>query len=595
MVLNRILPKEGETDMSSKEKEEKRISRRDFVRGAAVGAAGLVATGLAGCATPTPETVEVEVVKEVKPWMPEKWDYEADVVVVGTGFAGQATAIEAHDAGSSVLMLEKAPEEFQGGNSRVCGQGFIAPPKHIWDIYVEYFKVATAGQGFPIFPDEAKSDETLRFYIEESSKNIEWFESLGATPVEGTIGGGRGGWVPFYPQFPGAEEIAAEAQFYWLDPELGSGRDWYFLEDCVLERNIDKMYETNVKKLVQDPVTKEIFGVVAEFGGKDIYVKGKKAVVVCNGGWEFNQTMVRDFQGIPVQWSRGTPYNTGDGIKMCWAAGADLRNMSVIAAPTYLCNKFPEYESAVQIVQISSEGGTITVGANNKRWRNEDRSAIKGIKYRETAAQDGTYPGTGQIMENGVYVRDKQPLPMHIILDEDARLSGPFFRGGGMGWVGAVEGFEPSPDNSKELEMGWLIKADTIQELATKLGREADPLFARVPLQETIDRWNELCEAGEDTDWGRTQNLTQIADKGPYYAIEVLPCCLNTQGGMVRNIKSQVIDLEGNVIPRLYAAGENGDIFTWIYQCMSNVGGGCFGYGRVAGQNAAAETPWDEA
>jgi hypothetical protein len=53
------------------------------------------------------------------------------------------------------------------------------------------------------------------------------------------------------------------------------------------------------------------------------------------------------------------------------------------------------------------------------------------------------------------------------------------------------------------------------------------------------------------------------------------------------------LDIEGEVIPRLYSAGENGDIWTWVYQCMSNVGGGCYGYGRVAGENAAAEEPWD--
>jgi succinate dehydrogenase/fumarate reductase flavoprotein subunit len=62
---------------------------------------------------------------------------------------------------------------------------------------------------------------------------------------------------------------------------------------------------------------------------------------------------------------------------------------------------------------------------------------------------------------------------------------------------------------------------------------------------------------------------------------------------MVRNLKSQVMSIEGPPIPRLYAAGENGDIFTILYQCMSNAGSGCLVHGRVAGEEAAKLPKWD--
>ncbi len=65
-----------------------------------------------------------------RPWLPPKWDAEADVVVVGFGGAGAATAITAHNLGAEVLMLEKAPEGEEGGNTRVAGQGYL----HIDDI-----------------------------------------------------------------------------------------------------------------------------------------------------------------------------------------------------------------------------------------------------------------------------------------------------------------------------------------------------------------------------------------------------------------------------------------------------------------------------
>jgi len=584
--------------MSSEEKEQKRISRREFVKGAAVGAAGVAAAGvLASCAQEaTPqvikETVEVpvEVIKEVKPWLPDKWDYEADVVVLGTGFAGQAAAIEAHDAGADVLMLEKAPEEFQGGNSRVCGQGFMAPRPEVWDSYLTYLKHATAGQGFPIFPDEARSDETLRFYLEESSKSLKWFEDMGAEVVPAVYG-----LMPFFPHFPGADGLAGEPDWYWLPPELGPGRDWYFLEDQVLERTgIKKMFETPAKRLVQDAVTKEILGVVAESGGREIYVKARRAVCVCAGGFEYNQQMQRDFQGIPANYSPGTPYNTGETIKMCWEAGADIRNMGVRNSPVFPMDFSvgikPPWKATIVVSPKVTAGGCITVGANNKRWRDEYISWVSwsGTAKRLEAGQEGSVIFNGCVIENGVYVREKLPMPMHMIFDEEARLSGPLFSGS---YVVQVEGYACSDDNSAELANGWIIKADSIEELAAKLGREPDPLFGKVPLEEAIDGWNASCAAGVDEDQGRTQNLTPI-EGPPFYAIECFPNCVNTQGGMTRNTKAQVIDIRDKPIPRLYSAGENGDIWTWVYQCMSNVGGGCFGYGRVAGQNAAAEEPW---
>jgi succinate dehydrogenase/fumarate reductase flavoprotein subunit len=573
--------KKEEVQMSEKE-TKKGVGRREFLKGAAVGAGALALAGLGA----------KEAKAEPKPWLPAKWDYEADVVVVGAGFAGQAVVIEADRAGASVLMLEKANEKEQGGNSRVCGQGFIAPPKAIWEDYFAYLKMATAGQGFPV------PDEHLRFYIEESSKNLEWFAGLGIKVVEGNIGGGRGAWIPFYPQFPGAEAIAKEAQFYWVDPAKGPGRDWYALEDYILQRKgIKKMLETPAKRLVQDPLTKEILGVVAEKAGKEIFVKAKRAVCICAGGYEYNPQMIRDFQGISKLYSQGSPHNTGETIKMCWEIGADIRNMSAIAAPSYLsAGILPGYKSAIPIAPNLSKGGFIMVGANNKRFRDEYRTAKTGWQSRGINTLEHAAGSTGQIIENGVYVRDKHPMPMHYIFDEAARVSGPLF-GSGMSWSNNIEGYKCSPDNSAELAKGWIIKGAHIRDLATKIGRDPDALEA------TVKKWNADCAAGKDTQFDTgdptivpyqrpKERLVPIVG-GPLYAVQVYPSTLNTQGGMTRNIKSQVMDIRGNPIPRLYSAGENGDIWTWIYQCMSNVGGGCFGYGRIAGQNAAKETPWD--
>ena len=175
-----------------------------------------------------------------------------------------------------------------------------------------------------------------------------------------------------------------------------------------------------------------------------------------------------------------------------------------------------------------------------------------------------------------------------------------FTSAGTFGWVACVEGFKGSADNSAELANGWIIKADTIAELAQKMGR--DP----VAVQATIDRWNASCAAGKDEQFDFTGDDTKAPymrpaarlvpfTTGPFYAIRLHQGTLNTQGGMKRNPKSQVMSIEGPPIPRLYAAGENGDIWTILYQCMSNAGAGCIVHGRIAGEEASKLTRWDGA
>lgn len=597
----------------------RKLSRRQFVKGAAAGAVGVAAVGaLSSCgeaATPEPcptcppaptcpPEKECEACPEPEPcptceacppcesatpWLPEKWDYETDVIVCGMGFAGQTAAIEADQAGSAVIILEKGDEAHAGGNSRVCGQGFVAPSPAIWEGYTEYLKRATTGEGYP------QSDEWIQFFLEEGYKNIEWFEGLGAEVTSAPAPFGVGGWIPFFPHFPGADAVASEPSFYWLPPEQGVGRNWYFLDGYIKERDgITIMYETPVKRLVQDPITKEILGVVAEEGGKEVFVKGSKGVVMCTGGYEFNPDMIREYIHLPVFTTKGSPLNTGEGIKMCMAAGADLRNMGAYAAPTYHATMVPDYESAIQI-NLPTAGACIMVGADDRRWRDEYRKAKTGIQNKEVSWKEGTYNGVGSIIEGGKYVRDKYPMPMHVIFDEAARLSGALL-GNSMSWSDNIEGYKCSENNEEEIAKGWIVKADTIRELAEKLGRNPDVL------EETINRWNESCAAGKDlefdtgdpnyTAYDRPPELLVPFTEGPFYAVEKFPCCLNTQGGMVRDTGGHVLDVEGNVIPRLYAAGENGGFWNHLYQCMSNVGSDCHALGRMAGRNVAAEEPW---
>ena len=109
-------------------------------------------------------------------------------------------------------------------------------------------------------------------------------------------------------------------------------------------------------------------------------------------------------------------------------------------------------------------------------------------------------------------------------------------------------------------------------------------------LKETIDEWNRMVDLGKDVKFNRhPETMTAIA-KPPFYAMEAWPLLTNTQGGPEHNVNRQVLDVWGNVIPRLYTAGELGSFFGHIYELSGNIGE-CFSSGRIAGATAAREKP----
>ena len=98
-------------------------------------------------------------------------------------------------------------------------------------------------------------------------------------------------------------------------------------------------------------------------------------------------------------------------------------------------------------------------------------------------------------------------------------------------------------------------------------------------LEDSVGRWNRHCEANHDADFGRTLMLAPII-KGPFYAMELSPSMLNTQGGPRRNEKAQIVRPDGTPIARLYSAGELGSIYSYLYQGTGNIGE-CLAFGRI--------------
>jgi succinate dehydrogenase/fumarate reductase flavoprotein subunit len=576
-----------EEEMAEEKEAPKRVSRRQFVKGAAaVAGAGALAScappatpAPGGTAAPAPTCPPAgECPPAATPWIPAKWDYEADVVVVGFGLAGAFAAIEAHDAGSEVLLLEKAPERFAGGNSAVSG-GNIGVPSDASDA-VKLWQAMTFGttpEDLLVAMAEAAvavPGQLDKLGIELVSKDAEIAATATLPALTGTINNvACPGGCP--------EGVAASM--------AGGGKGTMLFEPIKAQvegKGIGVKYETPATGLVQDPSTGEILGVVAEELGEKIYVQAKRAVVLACGGHEANREMLHAFNWpalAPYIYPRGTPYNTGDGLRIAQGVGASLWNMTCFsfASP---CLKAPsdEYGFGLDIASSFAESGYIYVNRYGKRFMDEKVSMSKALGLGATYwdKTNFEYPN----------------VPFYIIFTESFRLNQTLVpptsvpANMGAGWNQVHKIYEWSPDNSEEVAKGWIVKADTLTELATKLG--VDP----AALQETVTKYNEYCALGQDAEFARPEDKLIAIDTPPYYGAEFALTVMGISGGPKHNAKSQTLDEDGEAIPRLYSVGELGSFRGFGEQrspsCFSALTD-AMASGSIGGKNAAAETPWE--
>ena len=488
------------------------------------------------------------------PSLPDHWDVEADVVVVGFGAAGVAAAVTAYEIGAKVVILEKAPEGEEGGNTRVAGQGYLNTSSA--EDAAAYLTALCGPYTVP--------PAMIEVWAREMCRNNEWLESLGGDPQEHQhppVG------IEF-PDLPGAQCVHK----FHDGPTYGYSHTWKRFESLVKERPIPVLYETPASELIQHDITKEILGVRARRGEKSIAVKARRGVVLTCGGFENNQEMIRNYlPGVPYCYTSGSPYNEGDGVTMAQSVGADLWHMNNYAGPS-MALKVPEFRTSfsMQALHYSKEvpGGMIVVGPDARRFTDEK------FKTRH-----------GKIPKNGRWLPLSTPCPMFLIFDHTLFAAGPLYdKHPSHGWTQIIERYAWSEDNRAELAKGWIKSADSIAALAAAVG--LDP----AGLADTVARWNRTCDAGRDPEFGRTLMLAPIAE-GPFYAIELSPSMLNTQGGPRRNERGQIVRPDGTPIARLYSAGELGSIYSYLYQGTGNIGE-CLAFGRISARNAAGETPW---
>ena len=506
------------------------ISRRDFLKGSAMGALGLAAAGLVAPVGAMAEEEKKEAFEKTV-----NWDAEYDAVVIGFGGAGASVAITAADAGAKVLLLEKAPEGKAGGNSVICMQWICGTSDKAET--VKYIKALRGKYTTP-------SDEMIELYVDGMAENFDWIKSLGAenpqyfNQCEFPELEGSSSFTPF--TVAGNTGMSATAFG-------GDGAAYHLLKDNVNKRdNITVWYEAEASRLIQDGETKIVHGVTVKIDGREVNVRAKNAVVLACGGFENNKEMQQDFTDRYFWPSTGNAhYNTGDGIRMASDVGADLWHMGNVVSNIEFYDEENQY--ATFAFQGTSRG--IMVGPDGTRFAAED------AKRRH-----------GKFSVGGTWQNSPLPEYMYSIFDENGRAQGRLH-------------FTWSEDSQAEIDKGWVVKADTLEELAQKIGLDADAVVA------SVNKWNSFVDGGEDLAFGRTANMVRI-DTAPYYAVKVTPCMGNTQGGPRKNLNGQVLTPYGEVIPHLYTNGELGDIWSNCYQASCNFGGGMI-FGRIIGKLVA--------
>lgn len=425
--------------------------------------------------------------------LPKKWDAEADVVAVGAGGAGWAAAVQATSQGKSVIVLEKMP--VMGGSSAICGGALAFAGTDMQEKENIKDSKELLYKDFMTVGENVNVSHLVQAYVDNQLETYQWLKDSGVKFLK--VGVASGQSVP---------------RSHYVVP----GDLLKIISDIAKAKGAKLMTGTAGARLVVDEKTGKVRGVEALRKGKKVYYGAKRGVLLSSGGFSLNKEILSKFvpsmANAKAMVGRGSD---GDGLKMAWALGADIMDMPYIKA-TFGFDL--EAQTIKNDFALFFYNGAIIVNKDGKRFVDESKS------YKLV--------GDAALVQKGAmgYQIFDSKVKDSAVKDPLARFKG-------------LEG------------RGRIQSASTLKELAGKIGVPADSFEA------TVLEYNANVERGADPQFGRASLVAAFGkpvkiDQPPYYSFASTAYILGTYGGILTDAKAQVLDIFGNPIPGLYAAGE---------------------------------------
>ena len=541
--------------------------------------------------------------------MAESWDRVVDVVIVGTGGAALTAATLAHDGGAEVLIVEKMP--MLGGTTAVSGGGVWLPNNHIMkEAGVDDSREEALAYVRRVCGGREPDPELLEVFVDTAPEALRYL--VDNTPLSVHIQPLPDYYWPW--MFPGTKMQpgrTVEADPYAVGDELPEWKDRIvkrgtlmslgaattLTEDLqgppspelqaelkrreeqdirpkgaaliarlfkgLLERGVETWLESPAKEVVTDDAG-DVVGLVVEHDGARTRIGTRKGVVLACGGFEWNPALVRGHLGYDV-YPLSPGGNTGDGLLMAQDAHAELGNMTSYWGTPVMFD--PDVTRDGELVPQFEWGrgapASFIVNQKAQRFANE------ALPYNDFPKAFGIYDTEAVEFPNAG--------PGYQIFDRTVRDSQQIL---------SMHPGQPDPE--------WVVKADTIRELAEKIGLDPDALEA------TTERFNANAAERKDPDFGRTERglmapgAVKPLTEAPFYAVPIHPGMLGTNGGPRLDRNGQVLRFGGGVVGGLYAAGNTAaNVFGWAYPS----GGGTLGngvvFGYLAGRHVAAQPARD--
>lgn len=522
------------------------LTRRNFLAGTALAGAGL-AVGLTAC-SPSGETDEqvgdeqndASTTVEHNPTSVE--DY--DIVVVGSGTAGTCATLRAIEAGAKVLCLEK--NGHLSGSSQYA-EGLAGVGSKVQeDLGIELNRIEVMDAVMD-YQHYSCSGPVVRAFVHKSGDTIDWLTDNGVAWYNVlALGNSFVTWhIPADPDT--GEKIVIGPMLAQLQ-ERATGMGAEFRTECSMT---DLVYEGG-----------KVAGIYADQDGEEIQINAS-AVVLASGGYSNNGELFEEFTGVSYDrvFAYGDPGRDGDSIKTARTIGAATHKPGCVMfhsgklEDTYHFADLPNY--------IVCKQPTVRVNASGERYFNEqvsmtDFSACGNVLT--TNAQNFA------IFDDDFITHIETEGPWLGLLALSAAAGEPFE------CREEIEAFEP------------IVKADSLAELAEALGIDPNAL------EESVERFNGFCAAGEDEDFGLPAQYLFPVQTGPFYGAKVIPTLFTTVGGLAVNENMQVLDTDGYAIENLYAAGgDAGSLYGASYDvavCSGSQQGWAATSGRLGAEHA---------